>query len=71
VVRLLMPFLLKTFIKRAQNNMNQRYDQQNTYNKKEGEINVSKTPNTKPGQHKEDLGDYVDFEDVKDETLNK
>jgi len=51
--------------------MNQRYDQQNTYNKKEGEINVSKTPNTKPGQHKEDLGDYVDFEDVKDETLNK
>jgi len=65
VIRWLMPILLKSFMKRAQNQMNQQYQQKDS--KKEGEVNVSQTSRTKPSGEKEKLGDYVDFEEIKDD----
>ncbi len=53
-------------MKRAQNKMNQQYEQQDHQSKKEGEINVTSDPKTKSSGEKGQLGDYVDFEDIKD-----
>lgn len=60
-----MPILLKSFMKRAQNQMNQQYQQNDS--KKEGEVNVSQTSKAKTSGEKEKLGDYVDFEEIKDD----
>jgi hypothetical protein len=66
LIRWLLPILLKSFMKRAQNKMNQQYEQQDHQSKKEGEINVTSDPKTKSSGEKGQLGDYVDFEDIKD-----
>ena len=62
-----MPLLFKSFMKRAQNQMNKQYQQQNSSPKKEGEINVTQTSKSKAHGEKEKLGDYVDFEEIKDD----
>jgi hypothetical protein len=62
-----MPILLKSFMKRAQNQMNQQFRQQEPQKRNEGEINLKhSTKKEKPGE-KNKLGDYVDFEEIKDE----
>jgi len=59
-------------MKRAQNNMNQQFNQQDTtHNKEEGEINITNTSNTKKPGKKNKLGEYVDFEEIKDDTSNQ
>lgn len=67
LVRLIMPFLFRSFMKRAQNQMNQQFNQQQQPPKKEGEINIKTDPSrSKTSSEKEQLGDYVDYEDIKD-----
>lgn len=67
LVRWLMPYLFRGFVKRAQNQMNQQFDQQNQAPKKEGEINIKTNPSkTKSSTEKEQLGDYVDYEEIKE-----
>lgn len=62
-----MPILLKSFMKRVQNQMNQQFRQQEPQERKEGEINLKhNSKKEKPGE-KNKLGDYVDFEEIKDE----
>jgi len=67
LIRLLFPFLLKSFIKRAQKQMNQQFQQQNNSNSREGEINIKKpTTSKEKAAHKDELGEYVDFEEIKE-----
>lgn len=68
MVRWLLPFVLRFFMKRAQNQMNQQYNQQNDSYKKEGEINIKTNPSkSKTSAEKDQLGDYVDYEEIKDD----
>lgn len=68
VFRWLLPILIKSFVKRAQNQMNQQFQQQDNQHKKEGEININTNfKETKSSNDKTQLGDYVDFEEIKDE----
>lgn len=60
-----MPILLKSFMKRANNQMNQQYQEDKP--KKEGEINFMSNSKTEKPEEKSKLGDYVDFEEIKDE----
>ncbi len=53
-------------MKRAQNQMNQQFQQQEPQHKKEGEVNLSSEPKTRKPDEKEQLGDYVDFEEIKE-----
>lgn len=59
------PFLLKYFFKKVEKNMNEQYQKQqstqNTYqqNNDQGE--------TKKSKAKDELGDYVEFEDLPEE----
>jgi hypothetical protein len=53
-------------MKRAQNQMNQQFQQQEPQYKKEGEVNLSSEPQTRKPDEKEQLGDYVDFEEIKE-----
>lgn len=66
LIRLLMPILLRSFIKKAQNQMNNPYQQETP--RKEGEVNIN-TPHkkTKTSDEKNQLGDYVDYEEIKEE----
>ena len=55
-------------MKRAQNQMNQQFGQQEAPYRKEGEVNIdTSTSKSKTSQEKNQLGDYVDFEETKDE----
>jgi len=68
LVRRLMPFILRSFMKRAQNQMNQQYNQQQDSSKKEGEINIKTNPSkSKSSAEKAQLGDYVDYEEIKED----
>lgn len=60
------PFLVKRFIQKTQQkfyNQNPDLDPSNR-SSKEGEINIKY--NTKPKEKLNDLGDYVDFEEIKE-----
>lgn len=70
LVRWLMPILLKSFMKRAQNQMNQQYQQQEPQHKKEGEVNLNSNSKTEKPSEKDKLGDYVDFEEIEDDKSN-
>jgi len=64
VIRLVTRFVLKKYIKNMQN----RYEdkKQQYYQKKEGDVTIK---SSSKGDKKidEDLGDYVDYEEVDDE----
>jgi len=64
VIRLVTRFILKKYIKNMQN----RYEdkKQQYYQKKEGDVTIK---SSSKGDKKidEDLGDYVDYEEVDDE----
>lgn len=55
-------------MKRAQNQMNQQFNQQQEPPQKEGEIKIKTDPSkSKPSSDKGQLGDYVDYEEIKDD----
>ncbi len=47
--------------------MNQQYTQQDSKQTKEGEVHFTNTSKSKSNTEKDQLGDYVDFEEIKDE----
>ena len=73
VFRLLAPFLMKYFMgkvqKNMQNQMRDNQEQADEYNGFETENNPdhSAESDQKTKQNKEELGDYVDFEEVKED----
>jgi hypothetical protein len=47
--------------------MNQQFQQQNNSYSREGEINIKKPTSSKEkAAHKDELGEYVDFEEIKE-----
>ncbi len=65
--RYVLPILLAMFVRRAQKNMmGDQYKAQDVKRKKEGEVNVDFIPKKKKKGKKENLGDYTDFEEIKD-----
>ena len=63
--RYIFPILLKRYIKKKQSQFNQQFNQQDSTLEKEGEVSVK----TKPKKSKtdtDDMGEYVDFEEVDD-----
>ena len=60
-----MPILLRRYIKKNQSQFNQQFNQQNSPVEEEGEVSIK----TKPKKSKtdtNDMGEYVDFEEVDD-----
>lgn len=67
VLRLLAPFILKWYVKRMQKRFGYAEPKQR-YNHKEGEVTINKATsanNKKKKTMAKDVGDYVDFEEVK------
>ena len=65
LVRLMAPFLMRLFFKRMQKNMEQQMNpggNQSTVD----DINQKPSSSSKPKESKEKLGDYVDFEEIKE-----
>ena len=63
--RYIFPILLKRYINKKQSQFNQQFNQQNSPLDKEGEVSIK----TKPKKSKNDIndmGEYVDFEEVDD-----
>tara|TARA_B110000467_G_C18236775_1_gene432032 strand:- start:210 stop:479 length:270 start_codon:yes stop_codon:yes gene_type:complete len=68
VSRILMPYLLKFFVKKAQRNFRQKFGQKQGQAppKKEGEVSVDHSPNKKQKPTNSSVGEYVDFEEIDD-----
>jgi hypothetical protein len=63
LARLLMPLMVKTVVKKAQENFNNQQQRQPT---PEGEIHVDyMPPNPKKKSHLQDKGDFIDYEEIK------
>jgi hypothetical protein len=62
IVRLLLPILFQNIIKKAQNQANQRYQEQNP--RPDGRIRVDYMP-PKAKSKVEDAGDFVEYEEIK------
>lgn len=64
--RLLTPFLIKYVAKKAEQRFGGQFgnfqQKQNPKPKNEGEVTIDKLPNTKSSNN--DVGDYVDFEEI-------
>ena len=63
--RYIFPILLKRYINKKQSQFNQQFNPQNSPLDKEGEVSIK----TKPKKSKNDIndmGEYVDFEEVDD-----
>jgi len=63
--RYIFPILLKRYINKKQSQFNQQFNQQDSPIEKEGKVSVK----TKPKKSKtdtNDMGEYVDFEEVDD-----
>ena len=66
LVRYIIPFLLKVYLKKSQ----ERFFDQNPglrheENKKEGEVSVDYVPGKKKGKKELDDDEYIEYEDVK------
>jgi flagellar biosynthesis/type III secretory pathway M-ring protein FliF/YscJ len=61
-VRYLLPIWARYFIRKKQSQMNQQYQEPQ---KKEGEIHVESKPTKKKSA--DQLGDYVDYEEIKED----
>lgn len=67
VTRTLLPYFVKRYVNKAQQNFyqqNPNTDPQEA-KRKEGEVNIKEKPQSS-GRKKEALGDYVDFEELDD-----
>ncbi|MFP4025913.1 MAG: DUF4834 family protein [Thiohalospira sp.] len=64
IIRLVSRFIVKRYIK----NMQERYkDKQNQYNQKpEGDVTI-KSSSRQNKKIDDDIGDYIDYEEVKDD----
>ena len=63
--RYIFPILLKRYINKKQSQFNQQFNQQDSPVEEEGEVSIK----TKPKKSKtdtDDMGEYVDFEEVDD-----
>ena len=69
IARLLAPYLLKRMANKMnqkfQNQFNQQFNQKNSPEEKEGEV-IIKTKSTKSKTDTNDMGEYVDFEELDD-----
>jgi len=69
--RYVFPFLIKRFVNKAQKNF---YSQQQAHNnnsqqdQKEGEVNIKYNKQNQSKSDKDKLGDYVDFEEIKEDN---
>ena len=65
--RTLLPYFVRNYIKKAQNKFYQQNPNINPEEAKqrEGEVKVKSRPKSQSGS-KEELGDYVDFEEVEE-----
>jgi len=63
--RYIFPILLKRYIKKKQSQFNQQFNQQDSTLEKEGEVSI-KTKPKKSKNDTNDMGEYVDFEEVDD-----
>ena len=64
LARLFMPLMVKTVVKKAQENFNNQ--QQQRTQTREGEIHVDYMPPAeKKKSHLQDKGDFVDYEEIK------
>lgn len=69
IFRYLVPFLLVRFVKKMQSRM-QGFDQTGNPQQKEGEVKVEFTP-TESSKSDSNIGEYVDFEEINDNTKTK
>ena len=60
--RVFLPLMLKRFINKSSEKFKQQYDNMDTYSNKEGEVTIES--NKKSSDSSNDVGDYVDFEEV-------
>ena len=63
--RLLAPILMKRFANKMQDRFNQQHHNQQDPFQKEGKVTIERT-NTSKKRNSDDLGDYVDFEEVEE-----
>ena len=66
ISRLLVPIVLRMFMKRAQRNFQQQFGQQKQKPQKEGEVSIDSKPKKKSNSTRSSAGEYVDFEEVED-----
>lgn len=71
ITRFLLPFFAKRWVKKAQDNFQrqQGYVDPEEAKQREGEVNVEakSDPTNTQNNSKSDLGDYVDFEEIKED----
>ena len=65
LARIFAPLLMKRFANKMQERFQQQYQNPQTPPKQEGEITLEK-PNTFTKTKSNDVGDYVDFEEIDD-----
>ena len=63
--RYIFPILLKRYINKKQSQFNQQFNQQGSNLEKEGKVSI-KTKPKKSKNDTNDMGEYVDFEEVDD-----
>ena len=63
--RYIFPILLKRYINKKQSQFNQQFNQQDSPVEKEGKVSI-KTKPKKSKNDTNDMGEYVDFEEVDD-----
>ena len=68
ISRLVMPYVLRFFMKKAQRNFKQKFGQQRHQAppKKEGEVSVDYSSQKERKTTTTSIGEYVDFEEVED-----
>tara|TARA_Y100001933_G_C18796587_1_gene478961 strand:- start:44 stop:307 length:264 start_codon:yes stop_codon:yes gene_type:complete len=68
ISRLLVPIVLRMFMKRAKRNFQQHFGsfQQQQKPQKEGEVSIDSKPKNKTNSSVTSVGEYVDFEEVED-----
>ena len=66
ISRYLFPWLLKSFVRKQQRKFYDQQPHKQAPKRKEGEVHI-KSKGQKSSKNDDDLGDYVDFEEVSDD----
>lgn len=64
VMRILLPFILKHILKKQVSSYNSRMHKKYEGKEKEGEVHIKS--NTTAKSRQDDLGDYVEYEEIED-----
>jgi len=66
IFRIFAPFFLSRLFKKASQHFGHQFNNNNSKKEEEGKVSIDKNKSSESNQKSDNIGDYVDFEEIDD-----